>query len=245
MNTPERPLRALILDDEPPARRRLVRLLASHPTTRVVAEAGSVAEARARLADSEPDLAFIDVQLRGEDAFSLFDGAPILAAIVFVTAHAEHAVRAFECDVVDYLLKPIRPERLAAALARVERWRTTRADCDAPGRPRQSALVRSHRGELRLISCHDILHIVARDDHTELYLRDGTSYLDATRMDAWERRLPPSFLRIHRSYIANLDAAEGLSRRSHGWVLRLPSASIPVSRSRLEHVRATLHASAR
>jgi DNA-binding LytR/AlgR family response regulator len=245
VNAPQQPLRVLVLDDEPPARRRLVRLLSAHPTTRVVAEAGSVAEARARLADSQPDLAFVDVQLRGEDAFSLFDGAPVLAAIVFVTAHAEHAVRAFECDVVDYLLKPIRPERLAAALGRVERWRASRAGNDALEQPRQSALVRTHRGELRLISCHDILHIVARDDHTELFLRDGNSYLDATRMDAWERRLPPSFLRTHRSYIANLEAAEGLSRRSHGWVLLLPSASVPVSRSRLVQVRATLHASAR
>ncbi len=245
MNAPEGPFRVLVLDDEPPARRRLVRLLAAHPTARVVAEVGTVADARARLADSQPDLAFVDVQLRGEDAFSLFDGAPVLAAVVFVTAHAEHAVRAFECDVVDYLLKPIRPERLAAALARVERWRATRTGDDAPARQRQNALVRTHRGELRVISCQDILHIVARDDHTELYLRDGKSYLDATRMDAWERRLPPSFLRIHRSYIANIEAAEGLSRRGHGWVLLLPSASIPVSRGRLEHVRATLHAGAR
>lgn len=245
MTAPGRPLSALVLDDEPPARRRLVRLLAAHPTTCVVAEAGSVAEARARLADCRPDVAFVDVQLRGEDAFSLFDGEPVLAAIVFVTAHAEHAVRAFECDVVDYLLKPIRPERLAAALARVERWRATRAGDHVPGQPRQSALVRTHRGELRVISCGDILHITARDDHTELYLRDGKSYLDATRMDAWERRLPATFLRTHRSHIANLEAAEGLSRRSHGWVLVLPSASVPISRSRLEHVRATLHASAR
>jgi DNA-binding LytR/AlgR family response regulator len=260
---PERPLAILIVDDEPPARRRLRSLLAAHPTARVVAEAAGVAEARAQLNEHAPDLAFLDIQLRGEDAFALLSGAPLGAAVVFVTAHAEHALRAFECDVLDYLLKPIRPERLAVALARAERWR---AALESPARRRDGARALSlwSRRGLRRVAYDDIVHIVARDDHSELYLRDGTSYLDGTRMENWERRLPAPFLRTHRSHIVNLGAVVGACRRYNGWMLELaacPPASplavrggrdtgaqggdadgvlIPISRGRVAAVRAAL-----
>jgi DNA-binding LytR/AlgR family response regulator len=236
------PLAILVVDDEPPARRRLIRLLASHENTNVVAEAASVAEARARLAQFKPDLAFIDIQLRGEDAFTLLASADVSAAVVFVTAHAEHAVRAFECDVVDYLLKPVRPERLAEALARAERWRAAHEGRAVLAPASAISLVLGHRGGLRRICFEDIVHIVARDDHTELYLRDGTSHLHSTRMDGWERRLPPSFLRTHRSHIVNLQGASSVFRRTNGWVLELEGELIPISRSRLDGVRAALSA---
>jgi DNA-binding LytR/AlgR family response regulator len=214
----------------------------------VVAEAGGIAEARARLSEHAPDLAFLDIQLRGEDGFALLSGAPPGAAIVFVTAHAEHALRAFECDVLDYLLKPIRPERLAAALARAERWR---AALESPARARELSLW-SRKG-LRQVAYDDIVHIVARDDHSELYLRDGASYLDGTRMEVWERRLPAPFLRIHRSHIVNLNRVVALFRRYNGWMLQLaacspvrphaPSAAlVPISRGRVAAVRAALGA---
>lgn len=89
----------------------------------------------------------------------------------------------------------------------------------------------------------DLIHIVARDDHTELFLSDGRSHLDATRMEHWERRLPPSFLRTHRSHIVNLRAALSLARRPGGWVVHTPlAAPVPVGRSRLTAVRAALRA---
>lgn len=244
MNAPDEPtvpLAVLVVDDEPPARRRLIRLLGAHPDARVVAEAATVAEARCRLREHRPDLAFVDVQLRGESAFALFDGAEVSAAVVLVTAHAEHAVRAFECDVVDYLLKPVRPERLGDAIARAQRWRMARGSQDVtPCAPPSFTLF--HRGALRRIAFEDILHIVARDDHSELFLRDGQSYLDATRMDTWERRLPPFFLRTHRSHIANLRLVTSVARRHNGWVLELDRVLIPISRSRLHAARAALHA---
>jgi DNA-binding LytR/AlgR family response regulator len=242
------------VDDEPPARRRLRQLLAVHPNVEVVGEATSVGEARLRLEQCRPDLALVDIQLRDAEAFELFGSAPLATAVVFVTAHAEHALRAFECDVIDYLLKPVRPERLAAALVRAERWRAARATgsaafegnataCDATAQSptaRGPCLALYNRRELRIVPRDTILHIVARDDHSELYLRDGLSYLDATRMDAWERSLPPPFLRTHRSHIVNLRAARAIARRDGGWVIDLESTSVPISRSRLEAVRVAL-----
>lgn len=260
-----RPLSILIVDDEPPARRRLRSLLAAHPIANVVAEAAGIAEARAQLDEHAPDLAFLDIQLRGEDAFTLLAAGPVGAAVVFVTAHAEHALRAFECDVLDYLLKPIRPERLAAALARAERWRAAR-ESPAPTSEATSALSLWSRQGLRRVAYHDILHIVARDDHSELFLRDGTSHLDGTRMDGWERRLPLPFIRTHRSHIVNLSAVIGLCRRYNGWMIELAAWSparphaarsgrdavtrgaaptamlVPISRGRLAAARAALRA---
>jgi two-component system response regulator AlgR len=236
-----RPLSVLIVDDEPPARRRVRQLLAACPNASVVAEAGSLREAREQLAKHRPDLALVDIRLRDADAFELFRSSPLSAAVVFVSAHAEHALRAFECDVLDYLLKPVRPERLAAALARAERWRARRSSEAPPADGPYLAL--QQRQELRLIACGDILHIAARDDHSELFLKNDTSHLDPTRMDDWERRLPATFVRTHRSHIANLGAALALSRRSGAWWLELlEGARVPVSRSRLETVRGAFRA---
>lgn len=233
-------LSVLIVDDEPPARRRLRQLLAAHPHVDVVAEAASLAEARARLAEHRPDLAFVDIELRDADAFGLFGPEPLSTAVVFVTAHAEHALRAFECDVLDYLLKPVRPERLAAALLRVERRRARRvhAPPEAGGN-----LALQHRQELRIVPSDDILRITACDDHTELYLTSGASLLDPTRMEGWEPRLPASFVRTHRSHIVNLKAALALARRRGSWALELAGGDrVPVSRSRLAAVRAAFTA---
>src|SRR5438128_2047857 len=105
-------IRALLIDDEPHAREDLQRLLAAHPQVTIVGEAGSVASARKRLARADYDLVFLDVQLIGGTGFDLL---PAAAAVIFVTAHDRHAVRAFEVNALDFLLKPVRAERLAAS----------------------------------------------------------------------------------------------------------------------------------
>src|SRR5512140_1560367 len=123
-------LKALLVDDEPPARDLLRRLLAAHAATvRVVGEARSVADAAEKCARLRPDLVFLDVQMPREDGFALLPRlTPPLPAVIFVTAYDTFAVRAFDANAADYLLKPVTPARLARALARI----TTPA-ADAPG----------------------------------------------------------------------------------------------------------------
>ncbi|MEP7027952.1 MAG: response regulator, partial [Candidatus Eisenbacteria bacterium] len=116
------PLRVLVVDDEPLARARARRLLAEVGGTDLVGEAGSVPEARAAVAALRPDVLLLDIQIHDQDGFALIESLPEpRPLVVFVTAFDHYAVRAFEANAVDYLLKPFRAERLAAALERVRR----------------------------------------------------------------------------------------------------------------------------
>ena len=117
-------IRALVVDDERLARQELRRLLAAHPEVRVVGEAAGVDEAARLIERQQPDVVFLDVQLPGETGFDLFERAAVSARVVFVTAHDAHALRAFDVNALDYLLKPVAPERLAETVAREAGART-------------------------------------------------------------------------------------------------------------------------
>jgi two-component system LytT family response regulator len=112
-------MKAIIIDDEPPARRELRRLLADFPWIEIIGEAGNIAQAAAMIEALSPALVFLDIQMPGGSGFDLLTRLEHLPQVIFTTAHDEHAVRAFEVNALDYLLKPIDPARLAAALARV------------------------------------------------------------------------------------------------------------------------------
>jgi len=112
-------MKAIIIDDEPPARRELRRLLSDFPWMEIIGEAGNIAQAAPMIEALSPGLVFLDIQMPGGSGFDLLTHLEHLPRVIFTTAHDEHAVRAFEVNALDYLLKPIDPARLAAALARV------------------------------------------------------------------------------------------------------------------------------
>jgi two-component system LytT family response regulator len=126
-------MRALIIDDEPPACEALRALLADHASVVIVGELGTMAAARACLTADDYDLVFLDIQLRGGSGFDLVPLVRAEARIVFVTAYDQHALRAFEVNALDYLVKPVAPARLAAALARLAA--PTPAASPPPARP--------------------------------------------------------------------------------------------------------------
>jgi two-component system, LytTR family, response regulator len=113
-------MRALIVDDEPPARRELKRLLSEFSWLEIVGEAGNIEQAAALVASLEPDLLFLDIQMPGGSGFDLLDRLDHVPDVIFTTAHDEHAVRAFAVDALDYLLKPIDPARLTESMARIK-----------------------------------------------------------------------------------------------------------------------------
>ena len=113
-------MKVIIVDDEPPARREMRRLLAEFPWIAIVGEAGSVAEAETLVEELHPELLFLDIQMPGGSGFDLLSRLEHVPQVVFTTAHDEHAVRAFEVNALDYLLKPIDPRRLASTLERVQ-----------------------------------------------------------------------------------------------------------------------------
>lgn len=197
-------LRAIIVDDEAPSRELLQELLGPHPNVQVIGEANSVATAAALCTDLRPNLIFLDVQMPDGDGFSLLSKLDPLPAIIFVTAFDAYAVRAFEINAVDYLLKPVRPDRLADALQRIIRQ---------PQPTHSEKLLEDDRiflrsdSNLRVVFVTDISGVEAQENYSRVHLVDGTATLIRRGMSEWEKVLPPQhFLRTHRSLIVNLQA---------------------------------------
>jgi two-component system LytT family response regulator len=216
-------LSAVLVDDEPPAREKLARMLAAHEGIRVVGEAGDGPAAVALIEDLRPDLVFLDIQMPGLNGFDVIEALdlPALPRVIFVTAHDEHALRAFEVRALDYLLKPVDAERLGEAVARVlEPDRLApdaRSVLDAlPGarRPLERFLVRL-RGRMILVPARDVDWIGAAGNYVELHVA-GDVHLVRGTLQELEQRLPESFVRIHRSSIVNLDRVRELHPWSHG-----------------------------
>ncbi|MFJ6024326.1 LytR/AlgR family response regulator transcription factor [Brevundimonas sp. NPDC092305] len=205
-------MRALIVDDEPPARELLRSLLEASPGVEVVGAARSAEEADAAIAALQPDVVFLDIQMPGQSGVDLarsLEGAHP-AAVVFVTAYDQYALEAFDVSAVDYLLKPIDPERLAVSLRRARRW-TGRAG-DGPRRSEDAASpaagwttgvwVQKRHGQVRL-SVEDIDWIEAARDYVLLHTQRQSHMLRAT-MDTLQATLDPDvMMRISRSNFVN------------------------------------------
>jgi two-component system, LytTR family, response regulator len=233
--------RVIIADDEPFARERLRMLLASHPAWRVVAECEHGLEAVEAIAREKPDLVFLDIrmpELSGievvEALETRFDqaheGAPHWApTIVFVTAHEEYALRAFQVRALDYLLKPVDQERLDRTLAMVEERQASRLVAGIDPELRgfletlrsergyaRRFLVRDARGGLYFVKAEDIEWVDARGNYVSLHA-GGRAHLVRGTMKAFEARLDPAnFVRVHRSAIVNLDRIQRLEPHGHG-----------------------------
>jgi two-component system LytT family response regulator len=191
-------LSAIIVDDERLARQELSSLLAEHPEVAVVGEAGSVASAAALIRLEDPDVVFLDIQLAGESGFDL----------LAQTAYEEHAVRAFEVNAIDYLLKPVTADRLKEAVARLGKF--GRAESGKPSSlTYQDRLFLRIDGRVTFLPLHSIKYITAARDYSDVHTDRGEQQLVQKSLREWERRLPSShFLRIHRSTIVNLEFIE-------------------------------------
>jgi two-component system LytT family response regulator len=211
-------VRALIVDDEALARQRLASMLAAEPDIEVIGEANGGSAAVQAIADRRPDLVFLDVQMPGLDGFGVLrcTAGAHRPTVIFVTAHDEHAIRAFEVQAADYLLKPVVAARLKEAVRRaVERVhraaptdRPTAIDkvlAEAPATPPAAAKipVRQATGFL-LVPVAEILWIEADRDHLRLHTAATTHVVRETMADIEARLEPFKFLRVHRSAIINL-----------------------------------------
>ncbi len=233
-------LRVVIVDDEPGARSLLAEYLAAEPDVELVAECANGFEAVKAVGELRPDLLLLDVQMPKLDGFEVLELLEAPPAVVFVTAYDEHAVRAFEVHAVDYLVKPFPPERLAAALDRV-RERMARGEAGAPparaataarGRPLERLVVRA--GErIHVLPLDRVDYVEARDDAVRIRAGKEDHFKPQTLADL-EATLPPGrFVRIHRSYLLNLDRLARLERYakdSHLAILQ-DGTRLPVSRA--------------
>jgi two-component system LytT family response regulator len=241
--------RVLIADDEPPARAVLREMLSRLPGVRIVGEAADGLEAVKAAADLEPDAIFLDIQMPRLDGFEVMELLDPAIAVVFVTAYDEYAVKAFEVRAVDYVLKPFREERLAEALGRA------RDRARKKGKPQQGALAAAARPpgqflsrvvvrdgpHIRIIPVQKLDFAEAQDD-TVLLKAEGKKHRKAQTLASLAESLDPArFLRVHRSYVINLDRLDRVelyAKNSHVAILA-DGTRIPVSReghSRLREV---------
>jgi DNA-binding LytR/AlgR family response regulator len=200
-------IRALLVDDEAPARSELRYLLAAHPEVEVVGEAASAAEAL-KLASVVPyDVVFLDVEmpgLSGLEAARLVAGRRGRPQLVFVTAHEQYAVDAFAVEALDYLLKPVEPERLAQVVRRLSGARRPAAA------PVEKIPVVSG-GQTVLLDWDDVHYARADGDYSRIHTYDR-SYLCTQSLRQLEGALPGRFARIHRSYLVNLAKVAAVKR---------------------------------
>ena len=222
----------LIVEDDLPAQRRLVRLLRAHPAYREaqVRCADDVGGARLALQRETVHLMLLDLDLHGEDGFRvLAAAAESRTQVVVVSAHAHRAIEAYEVGVVDFVPKPVSEARLLLALGR--------ARLDTTDRRPAELLVRTRQG-LERVAPQDILYLRGADDYVELWLRSGRRLLHDESLAQLERRLPADFVRVHRSHMVRRDAVQCVLDGPVGTrVLQLSNgARVPVSRRRVAPV---------
>jgi two-component system, LytTR family, response regulator len=219
------PVRALLIEDEPLARRQLRELAAGVPWLSCIGEAADGAAAVRAIDDLKPDLIFLDIRMPELSGLEVLERTEHEPAVIFTTAFDQYAVAAFELGALDYLLKPFGRERFLAAVERARRaLGATPSDDDdrdsstvvrarvalgAAAGPAERIFVRD-RGRIVPVPVREIERLEAEDDYVGVYAR-GRCFLVYLRLGEFERRLDPQrFLRVHRSHVVNLDFVTAL-----------------------------------
>jgi two-component system LytT family response regulator len=223
-------LRAVIVDDEELARAYLREMAAGHSELEIVAECANGFEAVKAVNELSPDLLFLDVQMPKLDGFEVLELIDADPAVIFVTAYDQYAMRAFDAQAIDYLLKPFSAERFARALERAK-GRTGKKPTPAP-RPLERIVVRDG-AKIHVIPLDKLDYAEAQDDYVALHTQ-GKSYLKQLPIGELENILDAArFVRIHRSAIVNLERVERIepyAKDSRVAILR-DGTRLPVSRS--------------
>jgi len=232
-------LKALVVDDEAPARSELRFLLDEAGGVEVVGEASNSAEALQLIKAIPYDVVFLDIDMPGSSGVEMAETLAEMErppSIVFVTAHSEHAVKAFEVAATDYLVKPVDVERLRQA---IERLAPTQ---EVPARIERIPVEKA--GKKLLLQVEDIFYIMAKDDYSYLHT-NGERYLSTISLAALEKRLlPMGFFRVHRRYLVNLSCVKEVVPMYGGTLLLTlndtEGTQVPVSRRRVPSLKRAL-----
>jgi two-component system, LytTR family, response regulator AlgR len=240
-------LATLIVDDEPLAIDRMTVICGQLPMVRVVGTASDGAQALERIAELAPELVLLDLTMPEMDGLSVarhLAGTANPPAVIFVTAHDNHAVEAFDLDAVDYVLKPVEKDRLERAIARAVARRGSRSESDQDQSPWLEELWVPHRSELIRIGVDEVCRIDAERDYVRLHVGEGEtrrSYLLLQTIAGLEARLDPArFIRIHRSVILRRDRIAGLRHDGLGvWSVETTAGEqLRIGRTYLAKVKA-------
>jgi two-component system LytT family response regulator len=239
-------MNVLIVDDEPLAREGMLLLLREEASISAVAQARNGGEAVAMIRANRPDLVLLDVQMPEMDGFGVLKeiGAERMPPVIFVTAHDQYAIKAFEVNAIDYLLKPVTRERCSQALARVRERISQGADNQhvmsllqqlaAPPRYLQRGALRS-AGKIAFVSIEDILFVQAAENYVQLNLKASRHLLHVPIATLEASLDPQEFLRIHRSIIVNVRHVRELETGAHGEYIVVLQGGTKLQSSRSYH----------
>ena len=226
-------LSALVIDDERLARKGLIELLKVHKDIDVVGEADDVPSAIESISLIQPDVIFLDIQMPGLDGFALLERIEANPKVIFVTAFDEFAIRAFEVNALDYLMKPVSAARLGQTVQRLHSKSSRKADylriLDYGDR-----LFLQVDSRIRFVKVSSIITVVAQGDYSHVTTTEGPLGLVLKSMKEWEYRLPAQhFIRVHRSAIVNIDCIEKVDKWfNNSFRIQLRGVSEPVEMSR-------------
>lgn len=239
-------MRTIIIDDEPLARSLLIELLEDEKDIEIIAECNDGFEGIKAIQELQPDLVFLDIQMpkiTGFEMLELLDNPP---KIIFTTAYDEYALKAFEVNALDYLLKPVHTERLATALSKVRNVAQGEQQLSKgiiPQLPEQmQRIVVKVNGQIKILPLPEVFYLESADDYVKIHVKDKY-YLKHQTMSNFEQQLPVhQFVRIHRSYLVNLQHIHkvDLFEKEQYCVVLRNEARLPVSRSGYAKLKAEL-----
>jgi two-component system LytT family response regulator len=233
-------LKAIVVDDERLVRKNLSDLLSSYSEIEIIGEADSCKQGIKLVKDLQPDILFLDIQLSGETGFDLLENVETNFHLVFVTAYDEYAIRAFDVNACDYLLKPVNPERLRISVERIlkQTESTTSikkydySDC---------IFVKLNNTTSRFIRLNEIVSITSAGNYSEVLTLRKNKFLILKTLKQWEQELPNNyFIRIHHSTIINIEAIEKVEKSSglqYNVHLKNLSNPLEISRRYLKNIK--------
>ena len=241
-------LKAILIDDEPLARSILKEYLRFHPEIKVVDECNDGFEGLKAIMQHQPDLIFLDIQMPKINGFEMLELVEAPPKIIFTTAFEEFAIKAFEANAIDYLLKPFSRERFDRAVQKLTDQQTNQSVTEklletAAASPQQSQrIVVKVSGKIRIITIDQVHFIEAADDYVKIYTGEE-SYLKNKTMSYFEEVLDPSmFIRIHRSYIVSINQVTRIDpyEKDHHLALLRSGKKLPVSKTGYAKLRTLL-----
>jgi two-component system, LytTR family, response regulator len=219
--------KAIVIDDEPAARRLMKSLLQEYSEiVTVIAEAGTGVEAIQKIEELNPDLIFLDIQMPDLTGFEVIEKLSRKPNIIFTTAYEQYAIKAFETFSIDYLLKPIKEERLRQSMEKLKQFGRLNTSINVAGLqdiirqfqapPKTTALTIKSGDRIILLRFENISYLEAEDKYVFVYTLDGQKFLTDQSLSALSEKLPPQFYRIQKSYIINKERIKEMHRHFNG-----------------------------
>lgn len=244
-------MKAIIIDDEPLARSIVKEYLAHYKHIEIVAECGDGFEGVKAVNQNKPDVIFLDIQMPKINGFEMLELLEAPPAVVFTTAFDEYAMKAFEAHAIDYLLKPFSQERFNKAIEKISSHSSLQQQKNATeGLMQLQTILPSQNerivvrtgGKIKIIGVQQVHYLEAADDYVKIFVAEG-SFLKNKTMSYYEKSLPPAnFVRIHRSYIVNIQEITRIDpyeKESHLAILK-SGARLPVSKTGYTKLKAVL-----